>query len=173
MELGATVCTHRLPRCSACPVRPLCEAHRADDVQAYPRKVRRPPLPHLDVVAAIIRRGERLLITQRKADSMLGGLWEFPGGKVERGESLEECLHREIAEELGIRVRIERPFIRVHHAYSHFRITLHTFSCRHSSGRARALESAGLRWVRPPELRTYAFPKADRLVIDALLRPAE
>jgi A/G-specific adenine glycosylase len=170
MELGATVCTHRAPSCHACPVRPLCGAHRSGEADRYPRTVRRRPLPHHDVVAGIIRRGERLLISQRKAESMLGGLWEFPGGKLEPGESLEQCLHREVDEELGIRVRIERPFMQVHHAYSHFRITLHTFECRHSSGRARPLECAALRWVYPAELEQFAFPKADRVVIDALTR---
>ena len=168
MELGATVCTVRAPRCEACPLAAQCDGLRVGRPTAFPRRARAKQLPHYDVVAAIIRRAGRLLVTKRKASSMLGGMWEFPGGKVEPGESTEDCLHREIAEELAIEVQIERPFVRVEHAYSHFRITLHTFLCRHRRGRPRALGSDGLRWVLPDELRELAFPKADRVVIEAL-----
>ena len=168
MELGATVCTDRSPRCADCPLCRQCDGWRTGKPSAFPRAAPARRLPHFDVVAAIIWRSGRVLVTKRKASSMLGGLWEFPGGKVEPGESTEQCLHREIAEELGIEVRIERPFVRVRHAYSHFRITLHTFVCRHHRGRARALGSDGLRWVRPAELEELAFPKADRVVLAAL-----
>jgi A/G-specific adenine glycosylase len=169
MELGATVCTDRAPRCAVCPLARRCDAQRTGEPTAFPRAVRARPLPHYDVVAAIIWRAGRVLVTKRKASSMLGGLWEFPGGKVEPGETTEQCLHREIAEELGIEVRIERPFVRVRHAYSHFRITLHTFLCRHHRGRARALGSDGLRWLPLAQLGDLAFPKADRVVLEALL----
>jgi A/G-specific adenine glycosylase len=170
MELGATVCTDRAPRCADCPLRRQCDACASGVPTAFPRPAKARPLPHYDVVAAIIQRAGRVLVTKRKSSSMLGGLWEFPGGKIEPGESAEQCLHREIAEELGIEVRIDRAFVRVKHAYSHFRITLHTFLCRHRRGRARALGSDGLRWARPAELQALAFPKADRVVLAALLR---
>jgi A/G-specific adenine glycosylase len=101
---------------------------------------------------------------------MLGGLWEFPGGKVEPGESLEQALHRELDEELAIRVRIERPFVAVDHEYSHFRLTLHTFMCRHVAGRARPIGCAALCWLEPAALSTLAFPKADRVVLAALAK---
>ncbi|MBW2457549.1 MAG: A/G-specific adenine glycosylase [Deltaproteobacteria bacterium] len=170
MDFGASVCTPRTPGCDSCPVAPACGARHAGDVLAYPQRVRRAALPHYDVTAAIIQRGKRLLITKRRAEAMLGGLWEFPGGKLEPGETLEECLLREIAEELDIVVRIERPFVQVQHAYSHFRITLHTFLCRHSRGRPRTIGCDAWKWVRPAELSDYAFPKADRVVIEALQR---
>jgi A/G-specific adenine glycosylase len=170
MELGATVCTDRSPRCAECPLVQRCEARRLGKPEAYPKRAKAKPLPHIDVVAAIIRRGRRLLISKRRAEAMLGGLWEFPGGKVEPGETLEQCVHRELSEELGIVVRIERPFVVVEHAYSHFRMTLHTFLCRHQSGHARPLGCAELRWVEPRELANFAFPKADRVVLEALGR---
>ena len=168
MELGATVCTDRKPRCAECPLCDRCEARRLGKPGAFPKRPKPKVLPHIDVTAAIIRRGKRLLISKRRADAMLGGLWEFPGGKVEPGESLEQCVHRELREELGIEVRVERPFVRVDHTYSHFRMTLHTFLCRHSRGRARPLGCAELRWVDPAELASFAFPKADRVVLQAL-----
>jgi len=167
MELGATLCTPRKPTCAHCPVNGHCDGR--DDPEAYPAAPPRKAIPHKDVTAGVIRRGERILITQRHAHSMLGGLWEFPGGKLEPGETLQQCLHREIDEELGITIRIERPFIQVDHAYSHFRITLHTFLCRHSRGRPRALDCAAFRWVHPDHLEDFAFPKADRVVLRALL----
>jgi A/G-specific adenine glycosylase len=170
MDFGATVCTPRAPHCEACPVVRACGARHRGDVLAFPRQVKRQPVPHYDVTAAIIRRGQRVLITKRRAESMLGGLWEFPGGKLEPGETLEECLHREIAEELDISVRIERPFMSVNHAYSHFRITLHTFLCRHSRGRPRPIGCEALKWVQPADLSAFPFPKADRVVLQALTR---
>ena len=170
MDFGATVCTPRTPGCDDCPLAKACGARHAGDVLAYPRRQRKAKVPHYDVTAAIIQRGQRLLITKRRAEAMLGGLWEFPGGKVEPGETLEECLRREVAEELDIVVRIERPFMAVQHAYSHFRITLHTFLCRHSRGRPRAIGCDAHRWVSPAELSDYPFPKADRVVLAALQR---
>ena len=168
MELGATVCTPRDPSCTGCPLADFCAAGIAGNPLDYPRKTRRKPLPHLHVSAGIIRRGRKILISRRREKDMLGGLWEFPGGKQEPGESMEECLHRELDEELGIAVRIERPFIQVRHAYSHFRITLHTYLCRHSSGSPQTIENDEVRWVLPEELDQFAFPKADRVVLDAL-----
>jgi A/G-specific adenine glycosylase len=170
MELGATVCTPRQPRCADCPVAGHCDARASGAPADYPRRAPKKVIPHMDVTAAVIRRGRRILITQRKPEAMLGGLWEFPGGKVEPGETLEQCLLREIDEELGITIRIEGPLVAVKHAYSHFRITLHTFLCRHSRGRPRAIGCADWRWVDPEQLRDFAFPKADRVVIEALDR---
>ena len=168
MELGATVCTPRQCRCERCPLADHCDGRRSGDPTAFPGRAARRPIPHKDVTAGVIRRGRRILVTRRRAEAMLGGLWEFPGGKVEPGETLEECLHREIDEELGIIIRIERPLVAVKHAFSHFRITLHTFLCRHSSGRVQDLGCDEHRWVEPRQLRDLAFPKADRVVIDAL-----
>ena len=83
----------------------------------------------------MIRKGKKILITRRPEKGLLGGLWEFPGGKQKPGESLAECLKREIEEELGIEISVGEPFMQVNHAYSHFKITLHPFFCRHLKGR--------------------------------------
>jgi A/G-specific adenine glycosylase len=99
---------------------------------------------------------------------MLGGLWEFPGGRREAGEALQECLAREMREELGIEVEVEAPLVVVRHAYTHFRITLHAFWCRLASGEPRCLDCAAFRWVRPDELDALPMSVADRKVAQAL-----
>jgi len=134
-----------------------------------PRRRRRRPLPHYDVVAAIVRKGGRVLIDRRKDEGLLGGRWEFPGGKVRKGESMEAAVRREVREELGIGIGGLRPFVTVRHAYSHFRITLNTFLCRHVSGRAQAIQCEAWKWVRLTDLGQYAFPRANGRIIEALM----
>jgi A/G-specific adenine glycosylase len=109
-----------------------------------------------------------VLIAQRPVGGMLGGLWEFPGGKRKRGESLEECLRREIREELGISIEVGKQMAQVEHTYTHFRITLYAFECRHMAGQPRAIQVADWRWVRPGELDGFAFAVTDRKIIQAL-----
>jgi A/G-specific adenine glycosylase len=122
------------------------------------------------VAAAIIWKDDsHVLIAQRKLDDMLGGLWEFPGGRLEDGESLAQCLRREIREELGLSVEVGELVTSVRHAYTHFRITLHAFQCRSMEGLPVALGCADWRWVEPADLANFAFPVADQKVIAALL----
>lgn len=168
MELGATLCTPRNPRCEVCPIAAQCEAKRLGLQAQLPAKTKRPPLPHYDVTAAVIRRHGRLLIAQRPLGGRLGGLWEFPGGKVEAGESLPQCLRREIKEELGIRVKVGDFVTAVDHAYTHFKITLHAFECTVLSGEPRKLSVADFKWVRLSDLDRYAFAKTDLRIIEAL-----
>ena len=170
MELGGTVCRPRQAECARCPLRRECRAHLSgSDVTALPRKAPARRIPHHDIGAAIIRKNGRILITQRPHEGLLGGLWEFPGGKRHDSESLAECVAREIREELGIEITVGEPFLTVRHAYSHFRITLHAFLCTHTRGRIRKLGVADYRWVKARELAQFAFPKADRVIIERLL----
>ncbi len=168
MELGALVCVPRAPKCAACPIAALCEARRRGIQDRVPVRRARRATPHFDVTAAVIRRNGRVLIAQRPPDGMLGGLWEFPGGKREPGESLEECLRREIREELSLEIEVGRPIVRVKHAYTHFRISLHAFECRIASGRAHSIGVADFRWVRPSELGRYPLAVTDRKIALAL-----
>jgi A/G-specific adenine glycosylase len=110
----------------------------------------------------------KLLIAQRPLDGLLGGLWEFPGGKQEAGETLPACLERELLEELGIRVRVGDLFVVVRHAFTHFRITLHAFHCEYLSGPPQALGVRDWAWITPDQLDAYSFGKADREIIAAL-----
>lgn len=174
MDLGATVCTPRLPDCGHCPLRRHCLAFKAGEQESLPKVPKRRKTPHYDVGIAVILRGRRVLIDQRPLDVPLGGgLWEFPGGKRHDGETIEECVVREAKEELGLKVRTEKPLCTVRHAYSHFRVTLHARVCRVVSGRARPHASQAIRWVTLDELDDYAFPAGSHKIIAALRREME
>ena len=160
MELGACICVPRSPRCGECPVNGSCEAYASGRQDELPRRREKAAVPHHDVVAAAIERRGRILIGKRPAGGLLGGLWEFPGGKVRRGEGREAALRREIAEELGRGIAVGPRLARVEHAYSHFRITLHVYRCSIDKGRPQAKFHAALRWVRPEEFERFAFPAA-------------
>ena len=169
MELGAMICKPKEPFCDSCPVAGICKAKELGIQEQLPVKSVRKPIPHYDVVAGIIRKNNRFLITLRPPRGLLGGLWEFPGGKVENGETFEQSLKREIAEELGIKTKIDSLFTSVKHAYTHFKITLHVFQCSYQSGEIRLNGCDDYRWIRLSQLDDFAFPGADRKVIDQLM----
>lgn len=119
-----------------------------------------PPVP---VVCAIIVRDERIMLAQRPLDKKLGGLWEFPGGKVEAGESAEAALHRELQEELGCTVCVTRALVPFVHVYEWGCIELIPFVCELAAGSAepRAIEHQALVWVERGELQEYELAPAD------------
>ena len=139
MELGATLCTPRAPECPRCPLKKDCEALKLGLQQMLPIKKKKEATAHYHIGAGVIWHHGKILISQRPLRGLLGGLWEFPGGKQEPGESLRETVRREIQEELGIRVQVGRKLVEVDHAYSHFKITLHAYECAYQSGKVRAL----------------------------------
>lgn len=170
MEVGATVCTPRSPSCPACPLHSICRARQGGVQERYPITVSKPPIPHHDIaVGVVFNEAGEVLIQRRPENAMLGGLWEFPGGKREPGESLEETCRRELQEELQIEVSVEQPICRIAHAYSHFKITLYAYRCRLISGTPIAPEGTPIRWVPPAQLSEFAFPRANRRLIDILL----
>jgi mutator protein MutT len=122
----------------------------------------------IEVVAAVIRRDGKILITQRLDDVHLARLWEFPGGKVEAGESLEAALQREIREELGIDVAVGDEFYAVAHDYPGKSVRLHFFNCVIKDSEPAALGVADLQWVLPAELLQFEFPPADAELIEKL-----
>jgi A/G-specific adenine glycosylase len=128
-------------------------------------------IPHYTVTAAVITGPNRkVLIAQRPAGGLLGGLWEFPGGKQQPGEELTACLQREICEELGVQIRVLKAFGVYRHAYTHFRVTLHAFCCALPNGQApQPLQVNDLRWVSPHELHGYPMGKIDRQIARNLL----
>jgi A/G-specific adenine glycosylase len=172
MELGATVCTPRVPVCDRCTLRDLCRAYAHGDPEALPVRRPRESIPHYEAAAAVtIRTDGRVLVAQREADDMLGGLWEFPGGKREEGETLPECLIREMREELDIGVTVGEQVTVVQHIYSHFRLTLHVFYCQLVSGQPRCLECAAFQWVTLAGLDELPMSVADRKIARILQEP--
>jgi len=176
MELGQRVCRPKNPLCADCPIQAHCRAWSAGTQNLRPVRAKRAPTPHYDVTAGLIRDEQgRLLIAQRPLDGLLGGLWEFPGGKVEAGERLADCLKRELHEELAINVEVGGLFTVVDHGYTHFKITLHAFDCRYLGAlpphdEPQALGVRDWAWVTEAQLADYSFGKADRMVIAELSR---
>ncbi|MEN6576650.1 MAG: A/G-specific adenine glycosylase [Phycisphaerales bacterium] len=168
MELGSEICTPRAPHCPDCPLERLCEAKRHGEQDQLPTRTAAKPLPSHTVVVAVIYRNGRILIDKREPKGLLGGLWEFPGGKVRPGESFRAALRREIREELDIEIEIGREIAAVDHAYTHFRVRIHAVECRHVSGEPRCIACADLKWVRPTDLHKYAFPAANKKIIQLL-----
>lgn len=169
MELGRTICKPRAPLCSTCPIQANCAAYTHGTQAQRPVKAKKARTPHYDVAAGIIWNAQgEVLIAQRPPDGLLGSLWEFPGGKQEAGETLPECLKRELREELGIEVEVGELFVVVRHGFTHFKITLHAFTCRYLSGAPQKLGVQDWAWVTLDAMRQYTFGKADRDVIQAL-----
>jgi mutator protein MutT len=120
------------------------------------------------VSAGLVFRQGKLLITQRLAHDHLGGLWEFPGGKREPGESGETCLARELREELGIEVEVGRRLETIEHHYPGKSVRLEFFCCRLLAGEPAAIDCAAVAWIHPEELSHYAFPPADARLLQIL-----
>ncbi|RPH91751.1 MAG: 8-oxo-dGTP diphosphatase MutT [Chroococcales cyanobacterium metabat2.561] len=119
-------------------------------------------------VAVIKDDRDLILIDRRLAKGLLGGFWEFPGGKIEGNETVQECIKREILEEIGIEIAVDSHLITIDHTYSHFRVNLQVYNCRYLSGQARAIECEEIRWVTIQELDNYTFPAANQEIIRAL-----
>ncbi len=169
MELGALVCTPKSAKCTRCPMIDSCTAFATDQIQTLPVKAAKPPVPHYHIgVGVIWNQCGEILITQRAPNQLLGGLWEFPGGKQQGTESIDETVHRELAEELGIQVKIDRCYTVVKHAYTHFKITLHAYKCQWIGGHPALKSAVDMKWVKPDALRAYPFPKANIHVIDVI-----
>jgi A/G-specific adenine glycosylase len=168
MDLGSQVCLPLEPRCDSCPVRVGCRARRAGTQGSRPVRKDRRRAPHRLATAGVLRQGRRVLIARRPRGGLLGGLWEFPGGKRRRGETPEACLRRELLEELGVRVTVGENIGQVRHAYSHFTVTVHAFECRLTRGQPAALEHDALRWVTPSRLARYPMGKVARSIARSL-----
>ena len=169
MDLGATVCKPKQPSCDRCPWSNHCQAYALNRQTQLPMTESRAPLPHkLIGVAVIWNQQGQLLIDRRPQNGLLGGLWEFPGGKVEPPETIPDCIQREIREELGIDIEVGDHLITVDHAYTHFKVTLAVHYCRHLAGDPQPLACDEVRWVTLDQLDQYPFPKANQTIIGAL-----
>lgn len=126
-------------------------------------------LPHkLIGVAVIWNEAGQILIDKRLPGGAFGRLWEFPGGKKEAGETIENCIKREILEELGIEIAVEEHLITVEHSYSEMRVTLHVYHCRYLGGTPKAIECDEFKWVTLDNIEQFTFPQANHQIITAL-----
>ena len=165
MDLGATVCTPLKPACLLCPLQELCESRRMGVEAQRPVLKEKAPVPHYTVTAAVIWRDGQVLLARRPSGGLLGGMWEFPGGKLEAGESLRDCLAREIREELGAEIEIGAEAGVYEHAYTHFKVTLHAFHAHLSPGsQPSAVEAQAVEWVAPERLGRFPMGKIDRQI---------
>ncbi|NPA06962.1 MAG: A/G-specific adenine glycosylase [Chloroflexi bacterium] len=172
MDLGATVCTPRQPRCDVCPLQAWCQAYHQDRTHELPRRRPKKPIPHYNVVAGVWLQRDRVLLARRPAHAMLGGLWEFPGGKVEPGETHAQALRREWQEELGVDIEVGEKLGTFKHAYSHFRITLYAYYVRAVHGEPIPRQHDALAYVPVHKLDAYPMGKVDREIARVLQRRA-
>ncbi len=168
MELGALVCTPTNPKCTRCPVRTDCLAYGSCRVKEYPRRIKTAPPPVHHIAVGVVTKSNHVLITQRKPDGLLGGLWEFPGGKIKKNETPETACIREIKEEVGLIVEVDSYVTRVRHAYTHFKIMVDVFCCRFIAGRVRLNGPTDYRWIRLNQIAKFPFPKANHKCIPFL-----
>lgn len=175
MDLGATVCLPRKPLCDSCPLLEVCLAFEKGLVAELPRRKPKPKVPHLTIVAAVIKDGEKVLIAQRAKGDLLGGMWEFPGGTLEKSDASKQAgLKREIMEELGVLIDVGEPFGVYKHAYTHYKITLHAFLATLKPGESLDKphgepETEVLAWVLPGDLINYPMGKVDRLIAEKVI----
>jgi len=162
MDLGTALCTPRKPDCPHCPLADICAARALGVQEERPVARVRQAIPHVMVAAGVLHRDGLVLIARRPEGGLLGGLWEFPGGKQESEESLTECLERELLEELGVKIEVGEKLGVFKHAYTHFRVTLHAFACRIVEGEPRPVQPSAIRWVALSQLGEYPMGKIDR-----------
>ena len=126
-------------------------------------------LPHKRIgVAVIVNEGNQVLIDKRLPTGSMANLWEFPGGKIEAGETDIDCIKREIKEELGIYIEVNRHLININHTYSEFSLTLSVYLAQIIAGKPQPLECAEIRWVKGDELSQFEFPDANQAIITLL-----
>jgi A/G-specific adenine glycosylase len=168
MELGATVCKPAVPLCADCPVTIFCKAFQQNKQTSYPRKIKKSKIPEYRIAIGVIKKSDKFLIAKRPPEGMLGGLWEFPGGKIKEGELPADACVREVKEELNLSVKVEKYLVQVKHAYTHFKVVIEVFICNHPRGEIILNGLTDYRWVNFSELVNYPIPSANHKIIKYL-----
>ena len=174
MDLGRTICKPTKPKCNQCPIFMFCKSFKNKETHIYPIKTKNKKIiPHYDIGVGVIWDDDKILITKRKKNQLLGGLWEFPGGKIQNNESIKKCIKREAKEELDINITVKNFIIKVKHQYSHFKITLHAYHCQYISGEIKCIEVDDWAWINPKSFSNYPFPKANHYIFPEILNNNE
>lgn len=168
MDLGSMVCLPRIPECTDCPVRAFCRAHKSNRQHELPVRKARARIPQVAAVAAVLQQNEKVLLGRRSESAMLARLWEYPGGRVESGESDGEALQREIFEELGVEIRLHKQIGAYRHSYTHFKVCLNAYHCEIIGGQPKTKVHSELQWVHIHDLGEYPMGKIDRLISNDL-----
>ena len=167
MDLGSSFCQAKVVHCSPCPITSECKATRNSDPLKYPEPNKNKSIPNVNVSVCIIYHKNKLLILQRPQNKMLGGLWEFPGGKIELGESKEAAAIREIKEETNLSILSPDYIGEVKHQYSHFKVTISLFLKNVSSINTLKIKENYL-WTTMKGLNKFALPKANYKMLELL-----
>lgn len=171
MELGALQCTPKSPDCPKCPLNQVCRAYQQDVVEQLPDRGPKKELKYIEVSIGIIRKDGKIFIQKRPEKGLMAGLWEFPGGKVEKGETQRGALEREIKEELGISLKNIKLKQKIKHAYTSFKVNLHCFEADYAAGDLKLGSAVEGKWIEPSELSHYPFPAANVKIIENLATP--
>jgi A/G-specific adenine glycosylase len=164
MELGATVCTPRNPRCPACPVREWCAAYAAGTQNERPAPRKAAPTPHEDTAVPVIQRAGEVLLVRRPTTARLGGMWSFPQAVRAEAEPLADAAARAARDGLGIEIEVGAPVAVVPHAFTHVRATYHALRCTLLSGEPRPLAYDSVAWVPWERIGDYALPVAQKRI---------
>ncbi len=192
MELGATICRPQSPTCIVCPVHTFCKAFQTARQNEVPVRRKAKPIPEYPIAVGVIQKirpeiipsqgfvaesgsevsppASEILITQRPLDGLLGGLWEFPGGRIAEGETPEEACIRHIAEAVNLSVTNLRYLTQVKHAYTHFKIVVDVFQCDYQAGELALNGPIDAKWIPVEEIAQYPFPRANHKFIPLLVR---
>lgn len=168
MELGATICRPQSPKCSVCSIQSFCAASKTNQQNNYPITVPSKATPQFHIAVGIIHKDGYILIIQRQPAGLLGGMWEFPGGRVSPGENIELACIRKIKEKVNLEVEINYLITQIKHAYTHFRILVDVFDCRYRSGSIVLNAHNDYRWIIMEEIDFYPFHAANHKFIPLL-----
>ena len=164
MELGALVCRNHEPLCLSCPVKAQCRGYKKGVQEIIPKPKKR-IIKDIDVAIGILKRKDKYFIQKRPANGLLADLWEFPGGKIEKGESLSCALRRELKEELNIDIISSRHLMNVKHFYTQFRVNLHVSLCE---SKAYPRPHKDRKWSNLNELSKYPMPSGSAKIVERL-----
>ena len=170
MEFGALQCTPSVMDCGSCPLQSRCRAYKKGMVEKLPDRGSGKKLQNIKVAIAVIRKNGKVFIQKRPEKGLMAGLWEFPGGKVEKGESSLKALCRELKEETGLTVRNVKKIKTIRHAYTSFKVNLDCFEADYDAGRVSLKAASEGRWVEIADLKKYPFPAANVLLVSDLSR---
>ncbi|OGX06867.1 MAG: A/G-specific adenine glycosylase [Omnitrophica WOR_2 bacterium GWA2_47_8] len=164
MELGALVCLSRSPACMFCPVNVGCEAYKQGRQEVIPQSKKK-EIKEINVAIALIEKDKKYFIQRRPKGGLFADLWEFPGGKIEKGETPKQALFREIKEELGIELGSAEPLMNVTQFYTEFKANLHVFRCESAQVLS---ENSTRKWVPRQKFSDYPMPSGSVKIVKKL-----